>query len=411
MTRIHTCSLDCNAQLVVENMPGVQSAAIVWLVPAGHAHDSEQKMGLATITSEMLMRGSGDHDSRQFADACDEIGMSHGVDAGPFYIKAASTMIADQLPRACDLLRDLVLKPRFEPQALEPVRDLALQALSSLLDEPQQRAVLGARSRHYPVPLNRSGLGTESGIQAVTLEDIAASWAQLAKPGGSIIAVAGAVELEPVRDLLNSLLKDWEGDGSLPATVGDAARGYAHEQDDSNQMQIVVVHDAPHANDECHMLESVAVSVLSGGMSGRLFSEVREKRGLCYSVSASYRSDRDFGSVTGYVGTTPERAQESLDVLLAEFERLRQGVSQEEFDRALVGLKSRVIFSGESSGARAGALASDIHKRGQPRSLEEIALQLDEITLPALNAYLSNRSLGRLTIQTLGPDPLTPPSL
>lgn len=411
MTRIQKQTLDCGTQLIVENMPGVQSAAINWLVPAGHAHDPQIKIGRAAITSEMLLRGSGDRDSRAFADACDALGMAHAVRAGAFYMKASTIFIADRMPQVLPLFTDIVLKPRFDPDALEPARDLALQTLASLLDEPQQRAVLAARSRHYPEPINRSGLGTAQGLQAITLEDIKAGWQEHARPGGSIIAIAGAVELEQVRDQLNDLLKGWTGSAAEPQIESDAPRGYAHEQDDSNQAQIICVHDAPPAGHKNHMLERVAVSILSGGMSGRLFTEVREKRGLCYSVSASYRSDRDFGSVTGYVGTTPERAQESLEVLLAEFERLKAGAEQDEFDRALVGLKSRVVFSGESSAARAGALASDQHKIGKPRSLDEITAELDAITLDALNAYLSTRALGRVTIQTLGPDTLSPPEL
>src|ERR1043165_6716293 len=119
-------------------------------------------------------------------------------------------------------------------------------------------------------------------------------------------------------------------------------------------------------------------------MSGRLFTEVREKRGLCYSVSASYRGDRDYGVVMGYVGTTPERAQESLNVLFAELERIQTPagkVEKDEFDRAKIGMKSRLVFSGESTGARAGALAGDWHRLGRARTLEEMAAEIDKVTL------------------------------
>lgn len=409
MTRIQSQTLDCKATLIVEHMPGVKSAAVAWLVPAGHAHDPKKKLGRAAMTSEMLMRGAGERDSRAAADACDAIGMSRSINAGTFFAKLSATLIADRLAEGLPLLTDLVLRPRFDAEALEPARDLSLQSLASLLDEPQQRAILGARSRHYPDPIGRSGLGTAEGIAAITRDDIRSGWADHARPEGTIIAVAGAVDFPRVRDQLDQLLEGWAGKASEPAIETDAPRGYSHETDDSNQVQIVCVHDAPSASDDNHMLENAAVSILSGGMSGRLFTEVREKRGLCYSVSAAYRADRDFGAVTGYVGTTPERAQESLDVLLAEFDRLRQGITEDEFARSLIGLKSRVVFSGESTSARASALASDHHKIGRPRALDEITASLDAITLPGLNAYLSGRSLGRLTIQTLGPNTLSPP--
>jgi predicted Zn-dependent peptidase len=113
------------------------------------------------------------------------------------------------------------------------------------------------------------------------------------------------------------------------------------------------------------------------------------------------------------VGTQPERAQESLDVLVAELHRISTpsgAVTPEEFHRAVAGMKSRLIFSGESTGGRASALAGDVHRLGRPRSLDEVAAVIDGISLERLNAYLSSRSLGRVTVQTVGPAPLAPPA-
>ena len=116
--------------------------------------------------------------------------------------------------------------------------------------------------------------------------------------------------------------------------------------------------------------------------------------------------------MSAYVGTTPERAQESLEVLLAELDRINTPagrVTPEEFQRALIGFKSGLVFSGESTSARASAIAGDTRRLGRARSLGEIADRLDSITLDEVNAYLARRRLGALTIQTLGPAPLNPP--
>lgn len=409
MDTLQTVQLDCGATLIVEKISGVQSAALNWLVPAGSARDPVQHLGRSAVTSEMLLRGAGNLDSRRFADACDAAGISRSVDAGTFYMKLSASFLGDRLADSLPLLVDLILRPRFDESGFEPSRDLALQALESLSDDPQQVAVLAARERHYPSPLNRSGLGTSDGLAGLTIDHVRDGWTACSHPHGSIIALAGAIELEDAQKMLAPLLARWNGIESPLSVESIAPRGYSHQIDETNQVQIVCVHDAPPAPHPDSMLERVVSSILSGGMSGRLFTEVREKRGLCYAVSASYRSDRDFGSVTGYVGTTPERAQESLDVLVQELQRISRGAEREEFDRAMVGLKSRVIFSGESTPARAAALASDMHKLGRPRSLDEVTAELDSITLDHLNAYLSTRSLGKLTIQTLGPAELRPP--
>jgi len=147
-------------------------------------------------------------------------------------------------------------------------------------------------------------------------------------------------------------------------------------------------------------------------MSGRLFTEVREKRALCYSVAAGYTTEKDIGTLSAYVGTTPERAQQSLDVLWSELQRLAtpEGrATPEELHRAAVGMKSRLIFSGESTTARAGALTGDYIRLGRARPLSELIEQIQLLNLDELNAYLARRKPGHPTIQTLGPAALTPP--
>lgn len=413
MSHIHTSTLACGLTLLCEVIPGVRSSAFTWLVPGGYAEDPDARQGRAAIWQELLLRGAGDHDSRAHADALDRLGASRSVVAGTYFMTLGATMLGENLSAALPLFVDMVRRPRMEADAVEPSRDLALQALASLKDDPQERAVLAARARHFPMPINRSGLGTEEGLSTITHEELVSGWDEVARPGRSIFAVAGAIDPDRVAADLDELLRDWDGSTPEPPLQGAPPRGYAHAVDATNQVQIVLLHDAPPETDERRSwLERVAVSVLSGGMSGRLFTEVREKRGLCYSVSAGYRGDRTFGGVTAYVGTTPERAQDSLNVLVEQLLHLHTdagAITRDEFDRAVIGMKSRLVFSGESTGARSAALASDYFRLGRGRSLREMAEQIDRITLDDVNAYVASRALGRVTIQTLGPAPLTPP--
>jgi predicted Zn-dependent peptidase len=411
MNKIEMRTLTCGMPLVVEVMSGVESAALTWLVPAGTASEPEDRQGLGAVWSELLMRGAGELDSRRHADALDRLGVGRGTDVGTYHLRVSATMLGSRVVEALPLLTDMVLRPKFEDAALRPAKDLAIQAIESLADDPCERAVVAAKSRHFAPPLNRSTLGTVEGVGAITRRDVVDGWALRARPGGSILGVAGAVDPGALEDRLNELLSGWRGAAPAWTPGTGPRRGYAHETDETNQVQIVVVHDAPAEADPSSLLEKIALNVLSGGMSGRLFTEVREKRGLCYSVSAGYSSGRDYGLVVGYVGTTPERAQESLNVLMEELHRINSvggAVTAGEFDRAVVGMKSRLVFSGESTSARAASLAYDIHRLGRARGLEELAAEIDRATLGALNAYLSGRRLGKTTIQTLGPQELMP---
>lgn len=147
----------------------------------------------------------------------------------------------------------------------------------------------------------------------------------------------------------------------------------------------------------------VAVGVLSGGMSARLFTEVREKRGLCYAVGARYHCLKEAAGITCYAGTTPEKAQETTDVIISEFKKLAEGISEEELQRAKVGLKSSLILQSESSISRAGSIGSDYYMLGKVRSLDEIKKKIDETTVDSVLEFLRNNTFKDFTVVTIGP--------
>jgi predicted Zn-dependent peptidase len=404
--------LACGAVFLAEPMTGVRSASVCILLPAGSMTDEEVCDGRSAMWSELLVRGTAHRTSKQLADAMDRLGASRSTDKGSQTMRVSSVMLGANLPKALPLLSETVLEPRMDEEGIRASRELCLQAIASVKDDPQEHVGLLAHVRHYPTPLQRTGMGTPEGLAACTREVLLRGWEQHALPGGSIIAFAGAIEPDALRVQCDDLFADWRGAVSEPGLGPKPARGYAHEQDAGSQVQILLLGDAPTESSPDSLLEKLAVSVLSGGMSGRLFSEVREKRGLCYSVSAGYRGDTRFGTFTAYVGTTPERAQESLDVLVSELQRINTPagrVTPEEFDRAKIGMKSGLVFSGESTSARAAQLAADQRRLGRPRTLDEVARAIDAVTLDELNAYLAGRTLGKVTIQTLGQRPLKPP--
>ena len=412
MSNLTTRTLDCGLTLIVETIPGVRSAGLTWLVPAGTATEPDDRLGLTAMWSELLLRGAGDLNSREQADAFDKLGVSRGAGASTFTMDIFATMLGSRISDALPLIVNMVRDPRMHPDAVEPTRDLCLQAIDSLEDDPQERVMLELRHRHAPNPINRSTYGTREGLAAITAEELRPEWDKRALPGGSILALAGHVDADAVAKQLDGLLKGWTGEAKEIQWSNATSTGYEHITDQTNQVHIGIAYDAPPENDmECWM-ERVVTGVLSGGMSGRLFTEVREKRSLCYSVYASYGADKQYVRGVAYAGTTPERAQETIEVLSAELHRIMtpEGkVTRDEFDRAVIGLKSKLVMSGESTGARAGAIARDQRKIGRPRSLDELAARIDQVTLEQVNVYLAKRSLGNVMVATIGPEKLRLP--
>jgi len=154
---------------------------------------------------------------------------------------------------------------------------------------------------------------------------------------------------------------------------------------------------------------TAAIAVLGGGSSSRLFTEVREKRGLCYSVSAGYQTHRDLATAIAYSGTTAERAQETLDVMLAEIDRLPGTITADELDRVKARAKSGLVMQQESTAARAGAMARQWYHLGRVRTLAEDLERLDQLTVSEIETWLAANRPTDLTVVSLGRDPLEVP--
>ncbi|MEN0020361.1 MAG: pitrilysin family protein [Planctomycetota bacterium] len=412
MPDISTHTLSCGLPILIEHIQGVRSAACTFVLPAGVALDPKTSVGLSAIWSEMLMRGAGERDSRAQADAFDRLGCRRAIANGRRRLSISASMVGARLPDVLPLIVDTVRAPHLSAESLEPARQLALQAIESLPDDPTERTVIAARHRHLPFPFNRTTLGEAEHLRAIKHADVVDEWRARAVPTGSVLSVAGDVDEPTLLRDLDKLLNGWEGSFGDPDLAAGAPRGVCHIADDTQQVQIVVMHDAPEPTSDDAVLEKLVLAVLSGGMASRLFTQVREQRGLCYSVHAGYASIGPLGSVEAYVGTTPERAQQALDVLCEELVRINTAegaITAEEFERARTGLKSRIVFSGESTAARAAQLAADYDIFGRGRPLEELTAKFDAVTLDQVNEYASRRSIGRPTIQTLGPVELAAP--
>jgi predicted Zn-dependent peptidase len=406
MIPIYQHRLNNGLWLVAEPVAGAQSLAMAFLLPAGVAHEPVGQQGVAALLAEMVCRGAGGRDARAHSDALDRLGVQRATQAQTTHVVLSATMIHSKLPQALPLLVDMALHPALEERALGPSRDLALQSLDALEDEPQQKVFYELRQRHYPQPFGRSPLGRREHLESIEIGQLREYWRSRFVPEGAVLGFAGRFDWEALKDQVQGLLGPWEGGVAEPMELDSAPRGYQHLEAQSTQVHIGLAYDSvpePHPDS---MLQRVGIAALSGGMSGRLFTEVREKRGLCYSVYATYAGQKHRGAVLGYAGTTAGRAQETLDVFTAELRRLSQGVDESELTRAAIGMKSDLVMQGESTGARAHAIATDQYVYGRPRTLQELTARIDSVTLEAVNRFLRDAPAGAMTIVTIGPKQL-----
>jgi predicted Zn-dependent peptidase len=392
--------------LVGQEMEHVSSAAMTLVTPAGASHEAEGKEGAAAVVTEWSMRGAGDRDTRALNDALDALGCQHHEDTRGRFICFEAVQLGRNVADILAVYADVLRRARLEDRTFGPCRDLALQDLASLEDEPARKCTVMLRERFYPHPLGRSALGKAESLAALTPDDARRHSHTRIKPDGTILSVAGNVEWNALAGLAERLFGDWSGEADAEIDVRPAAGGVTHVAKQTAQTHIALAYPSVPIGHERYYAARLAETVLSGGMSGRLFTEVREKRGLVYHVAAHYHSLKDRAGIFAYAGTRPETAQETFDVLVAELRRLAEGIEPDELARARTQLKSALVMQGESTAARSAALASDWYHLGRLRSLRELSDAIDGVNMEDVTAYLCLCPPRDITVLVVGPEPI-----
>jgi predicted Zn-dependent peptidase len=392
--------------LVAERMAGVQSAAMTLLIPAGVATDPPAACGVATLLSDLVLRGAGKRDSRQLMDHLDGLGLQRSSGVGIHHTHFSCAGVGPKVMAALPAYADIVRRPHMPLPGFEAARDLSLQALAGIEDEPRQKLVIALRENHFPPPLGRNPMGLKEHLQAITLGQCQSEHARRYRGGGAIISFAGNLEFDEVHRLVEAQFGDFNGVAPEPVRVAPAKKSYAFEQQASEQTHIGIAYDSVPPTHPDYYTMSVAMEVLGGGMSGRLFTELREKRGLVYNVWAGYSGLKGLGAILGYAGTSNDRAQATLDCLVGELRRLSDGITSQELERARTGLKAQTIMQGESTSGRSGSIAHDYFMRGHIRTLDEIKEAINAVTLDGVNSYLRQHVPGPFTLVVLGPKEL-----
>ncbi len=395
--------------LVTERMEWLESAAFSLLVPAGCAHDESSKLGLSNFTCEMIQRGCGERDSRQFINDLENLGVDHSASVANAHTSFGGAMPADKLALAIPIYADLVQRPHLPAEQVEDARLACIQEIRALDDDLAQRAMQELRLRQYGDPRGRNSQGTLESIDRIGWDDLQQHHQNHYRPNGAILSAAGKIDFERLRDQIGAQFGAWQPRNAPDLIESPGDRSYVHIPHESSQTHIAVAFPSVPYGDPDYYQARGAVGVLSDGMSSRLFTEVRENRGLCYAVYAVCHTVKDCGCVICYAGTTTDRAQETLNVLLSELTKLREGVQPDELQRLKARLKSALIMQQESSASRSGSLAADWYYLNRVQTLEQVGRIVDDLTCASINRYLTEHPPADFLVVTLGQQPLEMP--
>ena len=386
-----------------EPMEHVGSAAFTFLLPSGTSTLPDGCCGAGAVITDWLFRGAGTRSSRELNDALDGLGLQRNSSVTSSHISLGAALEAGNLASALVLYADIILRPSLNTEQFELSKQLAIHSLTALDDNPRQKVMLNLYEQFYPSPLGAPAMGKLDELKNLTVEGTEAIVKENFYLPGTIFAIAGKYDFDAVCKQLEQLFDAAHSEVDKQITLGRRGNKYTHQRHDGAQVHIGLMTETVTIASENYYDAMAAVSVLSGGMSSRLFTEVREKRGLCYAVGARYHTLKEFAGISCYAGTTPDKAQETLDIITAEFNRLCEGISEDEMQRAKVGLKSTLIMQSESSIARAGGIVSDYYLLGRVRSLEEIKNKLDQTCVDSVAGFLKNNRFKDYTVVTIGP--------
>ncbi|MFC4452419.1 pitrilysin family protein [Deinococcus sonorensis] len=377
-------------------------------VPLGSAHDPHGQQGTASMVEEWLSKGAAGRDAHAFQDALDDLGLRRGGGVGAEGSRFTASGLTADLNTAMQLHADLLRRPHLPPDEVEVLLDLARQDLEGLHDSPADRLSLEARRLAFPPPEHgpyagyaHPASGTLPGLEAITPESARAWWSRFGARG-SIMSVVSDHEPQQVLELAQRHFGDWQPGEAEPVPLTFRAGQVTHIAEQSAQAHLSLYWRGVDPDSPDWLAWHLALGVLAGGSASRLFQSVREERGLAYSVGAGAQILAGQGFVSAYAGSTPERAAETLEVLLSELERLRRGVEEDEFVRAREGLVAGAVFGAESIRGRVAALTRDLTLFGRVRSVPELRAQIERITLESVNRFLDGWEPGEPNLVTLG---------
>ena len=396
--------------LLGEPMRGLRSAAFSFLLPGGTCVEPDGLEGLAGLTCEMSQRGCGPWDSHQVMERLDFYGIQRSSTITTNHVSFNCAMPSAVLPEAIRIYSKLVQEAHLPASQLEDARSLSLQELRSLDDEPSHRCFTELKRFRFPQPFGRISQGTFAGLKAVQHGAVKDFFANHYSPQGSILAVAGNFDWQSICELVEAELSEWQGPPQAVLPSMRPIYGSRHVDHNSSQTHFALAYECASYSDPDYYEARALVGILSDGMSSRLFTELREKRGLVYSVFANCFSLAGQGSVLCYAGTTANRAEETLQVLLESVHSLSQGIPEDELVRLKNRIRSALVFEQESSVARSSQIASDWFYLGRIPDREEISQRINSLTAEGLVAYFNGHRPKNFSLVTVGSQPLEIPS-
>jgi predicted Zn-dependent peptidase len=394
--------------VITEAMPHLQTASLGVWVTCGSRCEEVDEHGISHFLEHMAFKGTARRTARQIAEEIEAVGgelnAGTGVEMTAYYARVLKADIA----LALDVLSDILSHPSFDPDEINREKNVIVQEIGAVEDTPDDLVFEHLQATAFAgQPVGRSILGTRATVRSFDAKRLGAYLAHNYRAPGMVVAAAGAVRHDEVVEEAARRFGGFSGPGAQAPPTARFCGGACVERRDLEQVHIALALEGVAQRDPAIFSLQAFTNVLGGGMSSRLFQEVRELRGLCYSIYAFHAPYADTGMFGLYAGTDAIDAPELMRVVVDEIAAAADTINEAEIARAKAQMKASLLMALESSGARAEQLARQMIIYGRPVPLSEIVAKVDAVTVESVRT--AGRALiarSRPAVAALGPSGL-----
>lgn len=399
---ILTDRLENGMRVIAEPMQGVRSAAIGVWIAAGPVYELENEAGISHMIEHMLFKGTERRTAGQIAAEMDGLGGNLNAFTAKECTCYYAKVLDEHLPKAVDILQDLVQNPKLDPEDLAREQGVVCEEILMMEDSPEElvHELLG-QAIYGQSPLSKPILGVQESVRAFGRNDLQAYMQRRYRPERMVVACAGHFEMPALMDMLNQAFRRADGKNleeaagadmpgmEMPSSALAEGRSFAGADKDVEQAHLCLGFPG-FATDTAEQFALLVMNnVLGGSMSSRLFQRIREEKGLAYSVYSYPTGYSQTGYFALYAGTGEKQGPEVAQLMLEEARAMREkGVTEEEFLRAKEQLKGSYMLGQESSSARSGAIGRSMLLLGTAREEEDILRRIEAVRMEDVEAIL-----------------------
>jgi predicted Zn-dependent peptidase len=392
-------------RIVTEHMPGLASASVGIWVGAGARHEAADQNGIAHFLEHMAFKGTKRRSALQIAEAIEDVGGHINAYTSREVTAYYARVLEADVPLAMDVISDILLNPVLDLSEIEVERGVILQEIGQALDTPDDVIFDWLQEQAYPEqPLGRTILGPSERVSSFDQADLSRFIGQHYGPEQMILSAAGAVDHDAIVRLAEELFGHIAPRPALIADIATFAGGEVRKSKSLEQVHFAMAFESPGYRHDDIYTAQIYSSALGGGMSSRLFQEIRENRGLCYTIFAQAGAYDDTGMTTIYAGTSADQIPDLARITVDEMKRAVTDMSEAEVARARAQMKAGLLMGLESPSNRAERMARLIQIWDRVPGLDETVARIDAVTMADVRRFAEHiASAAPMALALYGP--------